>query len=306
MRPFTRAAASCAAAVVALWSGDALGAQAPVKTNQIRIAYVAPKNPAHEALRDRAREAGVLEKLQVFLSPLRLPGPLLLKLEGCDGVSNAWYDEGAVTVCYEYLADVVANASKAELPPAVSRRAALVGPLVDVFLHETGHALIDIFKIPVFGREEDAADGISSYVMLQFGKEQARELIAGTAYSYAGDLGLAPGKDLKTVQVTQKLEKFADEHGTPAQRLYNLLCVAYGADPALFADVVEKGLLPKSRAEGCEFDYQQVAFAYRVLVSPHVDAKLAKKVRGEAWLAPAKAPPLHRSILIPVAPAKSP
>ena len=42
---------------------------------------------------------------------------------------------------------------------------------------------------------------------------------------------------------------FVDEHGTPAQRLYNLLCIAYGSDKELFADVVEKGYLPKERAE---------------------------------------------------------
>ena len=39
---------------------------------------------------------------------------------------------------------------------------------------------------------------------------------------------------------------FADEHGTPAQRLYNLLCVAYGSDKELFADVVEKGICLKA------------------------------------------------------------
>ncbi len=309
MRRITRAVAVCMVALVAVGAGPALAAEKPAaKTNRIRISYVPPKNPAHQPIYDRVKEARVLEKLQGFLSPLRLPHPLLLKFEGCDGVSNAWYEEGAVTVCYEYLDDIWKAANVATLPPAISRRAALVGPLVDVFLHETGHALFEIFQIPLFGREEDAADGVSAYVQLQFPKEEARELIAGTAYSYATDLKLTSGKDLKSAEVTQKLEKFADEHGTPAQRLYNLLCVAYGADPKLFADVVEKGLLPQSRAEGCEFDYQQVAFAYRALISPHVDPKLAKKVRGEAWLQPAAARPLYRSILIPVpvAPAKRP
>jgi len=32
--------------------------------------------------------------------------------------------------------------------------------------------------------------------------------------------------------------KFANVHGTPAQRFYNVLCIAYGVDQALFADVV--------------------------------------------------------------------
>jgi hypothetical protein len=63
----------------------------------------------------------------------------------------------------------------------------------------------------------------------------------------------------------------ADEHGTPAQRLYNLLCIAYGSDKEAFADVVKKGYLPPDRAERCEDEFQQVDYAYRTLIAPHVD-----------------------------------
>ena len=41
------------------------------------------------------------------------------------------------------------------------------------------------------------------------------------------------------------LKAFSDVHGAPAQRYYNLLCLAYGAEPTVFADVVAKGYLPK-------------------------------------------------------------
>jgi hypothetical protein len=58
--------------------------------------------------------------------------------------------------------------------------------------------------------------------MLQFEKPEARRLILGSAYQYKGDLS-AP-----TLTIAQ--QKFADEHGTPAQGFYNLLCLAYGAD----------------------------------------------------------------------------
>jgi hypothetical protein len=39
---------------------------------------------------------------------------------------------------------------------------------------------------------------------------------------------------------------FSDEHGTPAQRLFNLLCIAYGSDKDLFADIVKQGYFPRS------------------------------------------------------------
>ena len=51
------------------------------RADQIRISYVAPKNPEHESVFRLLKERQALEKIQKFLSPLRLPRPLQLKLE---------------------------------------------------------------------------------------------------------------------------------------------------------------------------------------------------------------------------------
>jgi hypothetical protein len=64
----------------------------------------------------------------------------------------------------------------------------MIGPLLDVFLHEAGHATFRSLKVPLFGRNEDAADQFSTYLMLRFDKEEARRLILGSAYQYKGDL----------------------------------------------------------------------------------------------------------------------
>ena len=150
------------------------------------------------------------------------------------------------------------------------------------FLHESGHAVFDILKVPVLGREEDAADSFSAYIMLQLGKEEARRIILGSAYQYkAGVLN-------REVPPT----KFADEHGLPAQRFYNVLCLAYGADQKLFNDVVEKGYLPKKRAEGCDAEYEETAFAFKTLIGPYIDKELAKKVLA-TWIREVSAPPKH-------------
>ena len=154
-----------------------------------------------------------------------------------------------------------------------------------MFLHETGHAVFDLLKVPVFGREEDAADLFSAYIMLQFGKEHAHRLILGSAYQYQADL-LIP-------QVSVPFTKFANEHGIAVQRYFNLLCIAYGADQKLFADVVEKGYLPKDRAEGCDSEYEQTAFAFKKLIYPYIDKKLAKKVFAK-WMRDVKARPKYQ------------
>jgi Putative metallopeptidase len=129
---------------------------APYKSKQIRVEYVLPKNPAHQSIYDRLKQGRALERIQTLLSPLRLPRPLLLKVSRCDGESNAWYDEGFVTVCYEFLADILKNAPEQTLPSGVTQEDAILGPLIDVFLHETGHAVFDQLKVPVLGREDFA------------------------------------------------------------------------------------------------------------------------------------------------------
>ena len=112
--------------------------------------------------------------------------------------------------------------------------------------------------------------------MLRFGKAEARRLILGTAYSYKLE---AEDPDEKTA-----MTRFADEHGTPAQRFYNLLCIAYGADAELFADLVKKGYLPKNWAEGCDGEFAQVQKAFQRLITPHIDLQLAKEVLDSTWL----------------------
>jgi hypothetical protein len=261
------------------------GHAASYKANRIDIQYVEPKSPAHQPVFQQLKERRVLERLRDFLSPIRLPRRLLLKTEGCDGVSNAWYEDNTVTVCYEYLDEVWQNVPKETTPAGVAPIDALIGPVLDVFLHEAGHAVFDMLQVPIFGREEDAADQFSAYIMLQFGKDDARRLIMGNAYQYKGDL--------QSSTVTLSLKKFADEHGTPVQRFYNVLCVAYGADKTLFADVIAKGYLPAERADGCEDEYQQVAFAFHKLIRPYIDRKLAKRIH-KSWLPPVTTPPASR------------
>jgi hypothetical protein len=46
---------------------------------------------------------------------------------------------------------------------------------------------------------------------------------------------------------------------------------AYGSNKKLFADIVEKGFLPKERAEICSEEYSQIDFAFRTLIAPHMD-----------------------------------
>jgi Putative metallopeptidase len=245
-----------------------------LKSNQIEISYVPPKNAAHEETYRYIKERQVLEKFQAFLSPLRLPRKLLLKTEGCDGEVNAWYEDDAITVCYEYLYDIIQNAPQKTTPAGVTRLDAIIGPMVEVFFHELAHALFDYYHTPILGREEDAADEFAAYYLLQFGGDDARRLIAGAAYAYNREASLP----------SLKKNPFADEHGLPAQRFYNILCTAYGKDSRLFTDVVEKSYLPKERAENCKDEYAKVVHAMKILIDPDINETVARQVKAKRWL----------------------
>jgi hypothetical protein len=150
----------------------------------IEITYAEPVNPLHRNLHDVLRQHEALEKVQAILSPFRLPRTVAMRVQGCNGEAEAWYENAAITVCYEYLDEVWRSAPNDRASTGIDRIDAIVGPLVDVFLHEFGHALFDLLAIPVLGREEDAADQVAAFLMLQFQREEARRLIRGTAHLY--------------------------------------------------------------------------------------------------------------------------
>jgi len=265
-------AVACIVLVTAM-AGTAFAAS---KTNQVNIRYVPSKNPTHQQIYTEMKRRGALERLQIFLSPFRLPSTLRISLEGCDGEADAFYDYASITICYEYVDDLWENMPQEATPLfGVAPIDTVIAPLYEATLHEFGHALFDMLELPVFGREEDAADQLAAYILLQFGEAETRRLITGTAYAYQID-------EKRTGQ-HRTLEDYADEHGTAAQRFYNILCIAYGANAKLFGDIVSKGYLPQWRAEYCYEEYEQVQEAFEKLVLPHVDLDLAEEIMG-TWL----------------------
>jgi hypothetical protein len=245
------------------------------QTNRIRIAYVPPKSEKLQGLFDTLKAKHGLELMQQLFAPFRLPNDLNLRAMEC-GMANAWYQRPTVTICYEYLADIRDSVTKDTPPAGLTADDAVLGQFFYVVAHEMGHAMFDFLNVPLFGRAEDAADQFAAFAMLLFGKEDARRLIGGAAYSY---------KDyMRNPQVVVKLEAFSEVHGAPVQRFYNLMCMAYGSDRETFGDVIEKGYLPQARARSCRTEFGEVNFAFEQVIYPHVDKEMAKPIFQRGWL----------------------
>jgi hypothetical protein len=248
-------------------------APAPIAPGQVLIEYVPPTDPKHEAVYRMLREHQVLENMQMLLSPFRLRFSVLVRTKDCNGESNAWYndEDHIVTVCYEYVQDVVDHAPEETTPDGVSREDAILGPVHEVFVHEFAHMLFDQYKVPLLGPEEDAADALAAYSIMQFGTRFAHAAIRGLAYMYE--------RKAQAQQETFEWEDLAEEHPLAQARFYTLLCFAYGGDPKTFAHVVDKGYLPKWRAKDCDGDYQRIKYAVDTLIRPHRDMAKAKQMR---------------------------
>jgi hypothetical protein len=264
------------------------------RTDRIRIEYVPPDNPDHRGVYDLLRERTMLEKIQKLFSPFRLPADVTVRTQSCDGQVNSWYEREngrpSVTICYEYVRHIMVNVEMDDTPWGITRKDALCGQFVFVVAHELAHAFFDIFTIPVFGREEDAADQFAAYFMLQLGKTEARRLVGGASYAY---MDFIKGyKDNPKVSIP--LAAFSSNHGSPEERFFNLLCIAYGADAALFTDVVEKGLLPKTRARDCAYEFKTLQYAVRREIGPHLDRQASKV----AW----DVPPVQQATTVGAAP----
>lgn len=208
------------------------------------------------------RDSGVAPMLSKLASSL---GPDFTFVTKECGVVNAWYSPGerSITLCYEYLADADAYFQDRYQNTNIGTRAAWsTGVFIHVLFHELAHAAIDVRNIPVLGGQEDAADRFSTIMLLETAKSnpvQAKAMITG---SLIYQWNTRPS-------VLQKLiygrRLYANEHPLTEQRVYNIVCLAYGSNPALFQDLAQAFRLPQERAVRCPGEYRSAETAVKQL-----------------------------------------
>ncbi len=241
----------------------------------MRIVYGDVPTSADAAIahaRDVLVKSQALEELQRFLAPLRLPADLTIRSDPC-GAERRAYDARSktATLCYEMVADILEIAAAHTSATDQDRSSAVVGAIVEALFHETAYALFDLYHVPIWGRIEDAADRFSALVMMQFGEDDARTTILGTARFFGWLARTWTGGDFASI-------------GAPeAQRFYNFLCIAYGGDPIAFDDLKTRGVLPDYRSAQCAREYQQVRKAFDLRLMPYIDPDLLVKARAQSW-----------------------
>ncbi|HEX2022589.1 MAG TPA: DUF4344 domain-containing metallopeptidase [Candidatus Thermoplasmatota archaeon] len=218
----------------------------------LRLLWPEPRDPTYAAWREAMLRDGRFEAWFAHLDEaLALPHDVPILHEEC-GIANAFYDpeRRSVHLCYELL-EVVASVMAREVGGA-DAPAATGGAWLFVALHETGHALVDAYDLPVTGREEDAVDDFAALVLLHDGAPDAA-LDAATFWGLTEDWQTSA-------------EEFADEHSLNAQRYFALLCDVVGADPEGYGWIVDEGYLPESRAARCVYEHEKKAGSWARLL----------------------------------------
>jgi hypothetical protein len=145
----------------------------------------------------------------------------------------------------------------------------VVGNLLFVLGHETGHAVIREMGVPVVGREEDAADIFSTLMALMceegFGDRVLANAALGWFISDQRDRRDQRGRRDQGAEA-----KYYDAHLMDLQRAYTVVCMMVGSNPGKFASVAKAAKLPPERQTTCQDDYLNAKWSWDQLLQPHL------------------------------------
>lgn len=178
---------------------------------------------------------------------IRLAQDVPVTFKDCGEVDAHWDPQTkSITYCYELIKfyargfDEVDDDTASNVEVALKgtdKEAVVAATTLFVLLHELGHGLVDMFDLPITGREEDAADQFATLAFLDSDKDDPRSpisyfpLIAADFFRKL-DLGMS--------EVTRDL--LADEHSFGQQRYYNIMCLVLGSNAAKFEPILIPGV----------------------------------------------------------------
>jgi hypothetical protein len=258
-----------------------------------KVVYEKVRNPDDKELQEIFRGTQLLEETAKALNEkLALPADVTISLREC-GAADATYeaDKRRISICYELVggfAELFLRAS-GKAPDAEQAGAAVAAATLFALFHETGHALIDLYKLPVAGKPEEAADQLATLVLLGSGKEGGTTAVDSASTLLAQERNADVRAQLARVP-------FWSGHGFDEARLADILCWAYGRDPEAFQELVGDGTLPAARAEGCAAETAAMSKAWAEPLAPYL----------KGWTLAPPPPPVPAPSETPSSPSPSP
>ena len=139
-----------------------------------------------------------------------------------------------------------------------------------VLYHEMAHLLVDQLRLPVLGKEEDAADNMATWTLLNKRTPEADKALADAAEGWLLT-GVAYGSG-------KYEEDFSAAHSLDKQRAYQIVCLMVGSDDKAFRPIANQYSIARDRQESCYWDYELVDRSLLGVLEEHRSSGGAAKV----------------------------
>jgi hypothetical protein len=228
---------------------------------EVRFAWEEPETSEDEIGLELLEASETEEVATELAEAFDLPHPLLVR--GVDGYGRGPYylgEDNSITLPYGFAALVAETMAESD-PEAGEEELEeqAIGVNDAVLGHEFAHALVENFQLPVLGKEEDAADSISTALLLE---------VPGGA-EYAADAAVFWAQSAEGVE-SHTVAEYADSHSLDIQRAYNILCWVAGSSEEAYEEVAELEALPSSRLETCPDEYELLAESIEKELRPYL------------------------------------
>ncbi|WP_052951451.1 DUF4344 domain-containing metallopeptidase [Devosia soli] len=130
-----------------------------------------------------------------------------------------------------------------------------------VLYHEMAHLLVDQLRLPVLGREEDAADNVATWTLLNKRSPEADKALEDAAQGWVlTGVAYDSGK---------YEEDFAAAHSLDKQRAYQIVCMMVGSDDTAFKPIANEYAIATDRQDSCYWDYELVNRSLENVLEEH-------------------------------------
>ncbi|MDE1465404.1 DUF4344 domain-containing metallopeptidase [Spartinivicinus poritis] len=220
----------------------------PLANAQLNVIFEKPASHVEISTKHQLTKTDAIDVLvESIKTSLVIKPPITLVFGGEEG---PLYDseEKRIYIPYAFIDEVKARFTQSDYAKTgVSVEDAMFDALMHTVFHELGHALIDIYQLPVVGQEEDAVDSLATILLIELFEEGQEIAIS------AADLFDLESQDIDEFEE----EDFWDEHSLDVQRYYNTLCYVYGSTPNKYKSLAREAGFSKERMELCIDDYER-------------------------------------------------
>lgn len=145
------------------------------------------------------------------------------------------------------------TAVRAQDTSHISRDAYVTGNAMATLLHEIGHAFVDRFKIPILGGEEGAVDTFATLELLEI--QALYGVDTDVPFDQWWDATLDAWVRGAVERGELAFEDMQGAHPLDEQRLFDQLCLLFGADEEAFGPAAAGYGLDPEYAQDCEAVY---------------------------------------------------